>query len=107
MRRRSGFVSNSSSSSFVLVGYHLNILEDEQYEKACDNFTLFHSNDKTMVIGAEIYTFSDDCEYINLSTNEFLEKISKEKEKLIKFLKENNIEFEKEKDQIFMGTRMC
>ena len=46
MKTRQGFVSNSSTSSFVVIGF---TTEDEKYENMYNN--MIHIDDDTMVVG--------------------------------------------------------
>ena len=84
MKTRQGFVSNSSTSSFVIIGYRMpdDGISDEELEEMQDNGTIHYIEDYGYIRGAAIAHWDDeggDIEEIPLSTLvKAAEKICKE-----------------------------
>lgn len=118
MKLRNGFVSNSSSSSFVAIGFFLTQEEQEAVEEGLyktieDNGLYFYFGDEgglkrgEVAIGKEIYTVRSEDMGITesrFSLSEINNEIIKEASKVKEFLKEQGVELTSE-PKLFSGTR--
>lgn len=109
MKIRNGFVSNSSSSSFIVFGFRAkDVLSKEDMEDRdklyeCDPFGIndieYLSDDRDGLVG---YVLADVSDCDSIDTCDFsLEELSA---KLEEFIKKYNITI---KPKIYMGTRSC
>lgn len=105
MKTRLGFVSNSSVSSFVILGCKMNLTEEqiEILNKCKDLHYQYSYDDNDLpIVGIEIVDISSDESYIegSIEVNIFdlIEKL-KENFKLI------NLTFPEKEIKIFAGTR--
>jgi len=108
MKIRSGFVSNSSTSSFVLLGYKLEN-KSEIFEKMTDDErddfydrddVLTDGNSGTIWIGETLAREKDGCQ---MSSAEF--SMEELQQKAIAIMKKNGVELDKIK--LYVGTRGC
>lgn len=98
MKVRSGFVSNSSSSSFLLIGFKANKAQIKKHNEMCDNEELdpyydFEMIDELDLIGFSISASNGETECISL---EYI----KEKTETLKSIFGNDIVVE-----LWVGTR--
>lgn len=105
MKIRNGFVSNSSSSSFVILGVKRNFDDESDYEKMEDERfdngirTLYVEEDDCDVITGFILADGDDyLDYISKSINELSEMAKKVSDTLSVDISEV---------QLITGTRPC
>lgn len=86
MKKRLGFVSNSSSSSYVIVGVYLSDIDDELSDsiekRGLDN--LFDENEGKHIVGEILSDNSDDSpKTYELDINELQKTFEKVKSELI------------------------
>jgi hypothetical protein len=108
MKIRSGFVSNSSTSSFVLLGYKL-----ENSDETLEKMTVverddFHNRDDVVTDGYSGTTWigetlARDKEDSCMPNVEF--SIEELQQKAIAIMKKNGVELDKIK--LYVGTRGC
>lgn len=90
MRLKSGFVSNSSTTSFVFVGFRANDLHiKEPYEELGDEYDFLYGTedglpeDDMLVIGREIFRFDDEDYVTRISgLEEVFAEVEQMREKL-------------------------
>jgi len=119
LKTRTSFISNSSSSSFVVLGYSFeeDFLEDnEESEEILDDlyndFTVLNGTEDgvpegTLVIGFNLFEFNDcgTCDEKSYNLPDIVEKVIELKLKIKEHL---DINIEDLKDPIiFGGTRNC
>lgn len=97
MKIRKGFVSNSSSSSYIVIGNSSKIehIPDEAYEKEYDRtytLKLPHEN-YTCEFGWEIYTYSDVMERLNFAAIQ------------TRYVMENHLKYEDWIDKIITAVK--
>jgi len=119
MKVRQGFVSNSSSSSFVVVGYAIKteelekISEDKDidiYDEIYDSgFRYLCSGDNDTPEGCDIIgkDIASMDEYFMKKGEISLEDLSKKATKVKDKLKELGIDIKDIKAKIYTGTRAC
>jgi hypothetical protein len=106
MKVRNGFVSNSSSSSFVILGVRRNGIENEDGDIDIDEEDLGEGIDSLYVEGEEYdyvtgFILADGEEYLEDNSISFSEL----KEMAEKVSKALNVDIEEVK--LIMGTRPC
>ena len=109
MKFRNGFVSNSSSSSFVILGFKLETsgLSDEESDKQYDKICELRDQGKALTddgrafIGKILSVDSDGCG--DLNNDEF--SLTSLVEESVKIANEHNVGIEEIK--LYMGTRQC
>jgi len=121
LKTRLGFISNSSSSSFVVLGFSFkdDLLEDiEEYEEILEEqeaygyITVLRGSDDGIpdgetVLGFDLYEF-DDCGQMssaNYSLHNITEKLIDLRSKIKNTLEIEDADFQE--PAIFGGTRCC
>ena len=111
MKKHTNFVSNSSSSSFIMSGIKINTknLNDEEIEDLYNNFSILNQEDidleqNELIIGKSLFSW-DDSQIETYSYEDFLEKLEKKKIEVLECLQKYNSDGEKPK--IYIGTKRC
>ena len=98
MKIRNGFVSNSSSSSFVLIGAYTNDVTETVLKNALNDLTIVDENENEK-IGEIIASTTDEV----MDENEFsFSKLQEIRNQLAK-----KLNLPEDKIKIFTGTTQC
>lgn len=104
MKIRNGFVSNSSSSSFILYGANVTLnesMDENEYEKCQAQFTII-DDDKWFLIGS---TIMSDVENYNIKKIDLSDAEKSDlNNKITSFLNDNNIGFSNIEFGMFAGS---
>lgn len=112
MKKRFSYVSNSSTSSFIMSGTKINTknFNDDEMDNLYENFTVLNQEDfdlenDEVIVGKSLLSWDDGDGITEYSAEEFLEKLEAIKIKLLDSLKDSNLK--KEEIKIYVGTKMC
>jgi len=116
MKVRTGFISNSSTSSFILVGIEIDWEEKNRIEGLVEHIDyIFQSGNNENIwefsngFGFIVKSLSEDLEeeggeYFDNFNKEFNENMSKAKKNIEKIIEEFKLDKNKYKVKVFAGT---